>query len=198
VILKSSHDALNFKYLNFYENEKIILEVFFDRVRFVEYDINEKQYNTFNSLVFEESSHFKCFDTASNIFLFGLVSGYVVYVVVHPAGYSMLSFKLSKFEVTFCKIIVHDGAVIVGDRSGNNYYIKLIPQEKNGGSNQNQSLKSQFTFEAFYINVGDSNVEIKSYLTHCIFDVVEPSESKATSGPSPRSGWPNLNNEDIA
>jgi hypothetical protein len=110
----------------------------------------------------------------------------------------MLSFKLSKFEVTFCKIIVQDGAVIVGDRSGNNYYIKFIPQEKNGGSNQNQSLKSQFTFEAHYIYLGDSNVEIKSYLTHCIFDVVEPSESKATSGPSPRSGWPNLNNEDIA
>lgn len=180
--LESKLKGLNFMDLRFYEHERQIMEVFQDRQRFIDYNLKESYYNEFNSLYFDEYTIYKSFDTVSNILLFGLVNGYVLYITVHPADYSVISFKVSDNEVCFVKIIQEDAAIIVGDKQNNNYYINLIPFAGEASSPRESlgNLKEQTTVYDFIVKKIDV-FKIKgsqNYLTDCTYDLYEDAPPK--------------------
>ena len=176
VLLQSDLKGLNSLRQNFYEDERLILEVYRNKLRFIDFDLSSNHYNICNSLTFDEYSNYKAFDTYLNTFLFGLINGFVVYVIVQPADYSMISFKISDSEVCFVKIIHEDSAIIVGDKQNNNYYINLTAKSEDSSPNSSPRTKREdttiFDFKIKKIKV----VKIKenqNYFTHCTKEYYE-------------------------
>ena len=148
-----THDTLEENFLNllFYEKQNFIIEVFHDRVRFINYDLRRHHYEISSEMPFE-NNNIKCFDLVHNVFLFGFANGLIIYSKLRPAGLSTISFKIGvDSQVNFGRIIYEDGAIFVGDGCGGCYYIRL---SQKAGADDN--LLNLFKFEAFFINLNEA------------------------------------------